>query len=200
MLIQTGLDGAKTDWESCWMPKNTCLEHSTGKQIQLNNQVWKRPSWKAQSFTGEDGWRLTTWLHKALLKLLSIKTVCLQINVFCFYLHFTHCHTVFLFGWFHCTALIWHVNGGVIKQTQRYYYFFPLLNKQDAQNKVPEHCVKPERWQGPPHINRLKQHKIVLSFKVSLFIQSWEQREFAKLVWRYWRYFSSDQNVFPKTT
>ena len=34
-----------------------------------------------------------------------------------------------------------------------------------------EHCLKLERWQGPPHINKIKQYEIVLNFKVSLFIQ-----------------------------
>ena len=33
--------------------------------------------------------------------------------------------------------------------------------------KSPEHCLKLERWQGPPHINKVKQYEI----KVSLFIQ-----------------------------
>ena len=39
-------------------------------------------------------------------------------------------------------------------------------------------CVKLERWQGPPHINKVKQYEIVLSFKVSLFIQLFELGEF----------------------
>ena len=35
-----------------------------------------------------------------------------------------------------------------------------------------QHCLKLERWQGLPHIDsKVKQHEIVLSFKVSLFIQ-----------------------------
>ena len=33
------------------------------------------------------------------------------------------------------------------------------------------HCLKMERWQGPPHINTVKEHEIVLSFKISLSIQ-----------------------------
>ena len=36
------------------------------------------------------------------------------------------------------------------------------------ENKVTEYCLKLERWQGPPQV---KQYEIVLSFKVSLFIQ-----------------------------
>ena len=36
---------------------------------------------------------------------------------------------------------------------------------------VPEHCLKLERWQGPPHINKVKRYETVLSFKDSLFIQ-----------------------------
>ena len=28
------------------------------------------------------------------------------------------------------------------------------------QNKVPEHCLKIEKWQGPPHVNRVKQYKL----------------------------------------
>ena len=39
------------------------------------------------------------------------------------------------------------------------------------ENKVLDHCLKLERWQGPPHINRVKQYEMMLSFKVSLLIQ-----------------------------
>ena len=51
---------------------------------------------------------------------------------------------------------------------------------------MPEDCLKLERWQGPPHVNKAKQHETVLSFKVSLFIQfiqSSEDREFIQFVW-----------------
>ena len=53
------------------------------------------------------------------------------------------------------------------------------------ENKVPEECLKLERWQGPPNKNKVKQYEIVLSFKVGLFIlfiQSWKQSEFVYLV------------------
>ena len=36
--------------------------------------------------------------------------------------------------------------------------------------RSPEHCLKLERWQGPPHINKVKQYETVLSFEVSLLI------------------------------
>ena len=39
------------------------------------------------------------------------------------------------------------------------YFFFPYLNKQFvSQRKIrtPEHCLKLERWQGPPNINKVK--------------------------------------------
>ena len=42
-----------------------------------------------------------------------------------------------------------------------------------------------KRCQGPPHINKVKQYEIGLSFVVSLFIQiiqSWKQRKFVYLV------------------
>ena len=44
------------------------------------------------------------------------------------------------------------------------------------ETKVPEHCLKLERWQGLPHLDKVKQYEIVLAFKVILFIrfiQSW---------------------------
>ena len=34
-------------------------------------------------------------------------------------------------------------------------------------NGSPEHCLKLERWQGPPNIKKVKQDEVVLSFKVS---------------------------------
>ena len=55
---------------------------------------------------------------------------------------------------------------------QKKYLFFPSVNKQAVlrKNKVPEHSLKLERWQSLPHVNKVKQYEIVLSFKVSLFI------------------------------
>ena len=53
------------------------------------------------------------------------------------------------------------------------------------ENKVPEECLKLERWQGPPNINKVKQYEIVLSSKVGLiilFIQSRKQSGFVYLV------------------
>lgn len=48
-------------------------------------------------------------------------------------------------------ALCSNINNinGVIIQIQR-YLFFP-----SEENKVPEHCLKLERWWGPPHINKI---------------------------------------------
>ena len=61
--------------------------------------------------------------------------------------------------------------------------FLNWINKLlSEENQVPEHCLKLERWQGPPN---MKQNETVLSFKVSLFIQfiqSWKQRQFVYLV------------------
>ena len=58
-------------------------------------------------------------------------------------------------------------------QTQKLrniYFSHNWINKLfSEENKVPEHCLTLERWQGPPHINKVKQYKIAL-FKVSLFI------------------------------
>ena len=34
------------------------------------------------------------------------------------------------------------------------------------ENKIPEHCLNVERWQGPPHINKVKQHEIVYLFSL----------------------------------
>ena len=31
----------------------------------------------------------------------------------------------------------------------------------------PEHCLKLERWQGPPHINKVQQCEVMLFFKIS---------------------------------
>ena len=61
------------------------------------------------------------------------------------------------------------------------------MNEQAEQSKIqsPEHSLKPEGWQDPPHINKVKQYEAVLSFKVSLFIQfipAWKQREFDYLI------------------
>ena len=53
------------------------------------------------------------------------------------------------------------------------------MNKLFSEKKIrpPEHCVKIERWQGPPHINKAKQYETVLLFKVS-------KKQFGHLVCR----------------
>ena len=45
-----------------------------------------------------------------------------------------------------------------------------MIQTQKYQPRCPDHCLKLERWQGPPLAN--KQYETVLFFKVSLFIQS----------------------------
>ena len=51
------------------------------------------------------------------------------------------------------------------------YFFNNQINKLlSEENKVPEQSLKPERWQGQSHIDKVKQYEIVLSFNVSLFI------------------------------
>ena len=52
-------------------------------------------------------------------------------------------------------------------------YFFPISCSQ-RKIRTPKHRLKLERWTGPPHINKVKQNETVLSFKVSLFIQSFK--------------------------
>ena len=57
-------------------------------------------------------------------------------------------------------------------QTQTYWIFNNWINNLfSEENKAPEHCLRLERWQGPPHISNVKQYAIVSSFKVTLFIQ-----------------------------
>ena len=49
------------------------------------------------------------------------------------------------------------------------------INKPFSEENIsPEHCLELGRWQGPPHINKVKQYETVLSLKVSLFIKSWK--------------------------
>ena len=52
-------------------------------------------------------------------------------------------------------------------QTHKCYWANKLFLEE---NKIPQLCRKLERWQGPPHINNVKQYETVFSFKVSLFI------------------------------
>ena len=43
------------------------------------------------------------------------------------------------------------------------YYYHQWINKLFLENRIPEHCLKLDRWQGPPHVNKGKQYEIVLS-------------------------------------
>ena len=63
-------------------------------------------------------------------------------------------------------------------QTQQYFFSHNWIKKLPSEeNKIQELSLKLERWQGPPHINKVKQYETVLSFKLSLFIQSWKRGE-----------------------
>lgn len=44
-----------------------------------------------------------------------------------------------------------------------------------------EHCLMLERWQGPPHVNKLKAYVSVLSLRVNLLNQSWKRTELVYL-------------------
>ena len=78
----------------------------------------------------------------------------------------------------------------VLIQTQKVYLYIFLLKKKNGINKLYtnetkrslENSLKLERWQGLPYMNKVKWYEIVLSFIVSLFIQSLKQREFVYLV------------------
>ena len=51
-------------------------------------------------------------------------------------------------------------------------FYRDSINKMFSdENKLPEHCLKLERWQGPPDINKVKQYEMDLSFMVSLSIK-----------------------------
>ena len=61
-----------------------------------------------------------------------------------------------------------HIINKAVTQSQK-YQILPELNKQEKRS--PEHCLKLERWQGPPHINKVKQYKTLLHLFIQ-FIQS----------------------------
>ena len=90
---------------------------------------------------------------------------------------------------------IWTLNfniyrfNEVIIQTQKYFHILHRwINKLfTEEKKVPQCCLVLERWQGPPHLNKVKQFELVLFFKICFF-QSWKQRE------------SVNWDFFPKTT
>ena len=47
------------------------------------------------------------------------------------------------------------------------YFLQAWTNKLlSEENKVPGMCLKLERWQGPPNINKVKQYDIVLVYSV----------------------------------
>ena len=87
----------------------------------------------------------------------------------------------------------------IIKQS----FVSPQLNKQGIENPGPLNIFwSQKRWQGPPNVNKVNQHEIVLSFKVSLFIQfmlSWKQTVLFGHESQSW-FVSSDYNLFPKFT
>ena len=60
---------------------------------------------------------------------------------------------------------IYSVNE-VLIQTHKYdFSSHKWINKLlSNEYNVPEHCLKLERWQGPPNIIKVEQHELVLSF------------------------------------
>ena len=71
---------------------------------------------------------------------------------------------------------IWNINEVIYKLINIYFSISQWTSWSQRKIRFPEHRVKLERWQGPPHINEVKQYETVLSFHVSLFIQSCKQR------------------------
>ena len=54
---------------------------------------------------------------------------------------------------------------------------FPSTSCSQRKRKSPEHCLKLERWQGPPHVHKVKQHEIVrCPFLRSVCLSSHESR------------------------
>ena len=53
------------------------------------------------------------------------------------------------------------------------YSFHNGINELfSEENELPLNCLKLERWQGPPHINKVKQYEIVLSlYFIILFLR-----------------------------
>ena len=39
--------------------------------------------------------------------------------------------------------------------------------------RSPEHSLKLERWQGPPHMNKVTQYEMLLSFAVNESVFIW---------------------------
>ena len=82
-------------------PNNSCLKDSTGKQVIIvrnGRRLLEKLSHSQERTGGGSPLDCIKDITKALFKLLSVKTVCLHVNVFCFHLHFTLCHTFFYLG------------------------------------------------------------------------------------------------------
>ena len=42
-----------------------------------------------------------------------------------------------------------------------FFFSHKWINKLfSEENTVPEHCLKLERWQGPPHIDKVQQYGV----------------------------------------
>ena len=66
-----------------------------------------------------------------------------------------------------------------------FFVFFQNWINELRRNKDPQHCLKLERWQGPPHVNQVKQYETLSSFKVSLliqFFQPWKQEDYICII------------------
>ena len=64
------------------------------------------------------------------------------------------------------------------------------------ENKVPEHCLKLERWQGPPHTNKLKHFETVLSFEVSLFLSLFQHKKSQSMkIFHFWLKFFPENYI-----
>ena len=54
------------------------------------------------------------------------------------------------------------------------------------ENKIPEQCLKLERWQGPPHINTMKQYKLCFPLR-SVCLFSDEDEQFDLVIILFWQ-------------
>ena len=114
--------------------------------------------------------RLNRW-HLFLLFKGTSRCVVSEMRKLCLLLHLLllWCRFLFLGLFFFSSSLFLCLRGGT---------FYPILLALSVamlstgdQQSSPSKCLKLEKWQGLPNINKVKQFETVLSFKVSLFIQ-----------------------------
>ena len=137
-------------WGTCWWKENE--ERCAGRDLKRKNYIL----FSLITLLSPNVW-FTTWRKLYQLRNKECQPVCTVDYLKGNYVILNKSQTL--------RQVIFTILVRSLYKLRNIYIFHSWINKLfSEENKVPEHCLELERWQGPPHVNKVKQYETVLSF------------------------------------